>query len=89
MRAAPLEEWKPETLADSIPELQKRRSCAAAWAAFFPKGAFAAAVGGRIWLAGTCCGGAPVEGADGRERASATTFVAPGVCLKSAVNSAR
>jgi hypothetical protein len=43
------------------------------------KGAFAAAEGGRIWLEGTCCTGAPVEGAGGRERTSATTFVAPGV----------
>ncbi len=45
--------------------------------------------GGRIWLVGTGGFGVPVEGAEGRERASATTFVAPGVWGKSAVNSAR
>ncbi len=36
LRAAPLEESVSEPLADSIPDLQKHRSCAAAWAAFFP-----------------------------------------------------
>ncbi len=51
--------------------------------------AFTAEEGGRIWLVGTGGFGVPVEGAEGRERASATKFVAPGVWGKSAVNSAR